>query len=90
MRADRSISTLAWLRRSPGAPTARAVLAHIERLRVIRELGLPAGVGRDVPQSRLSRMAREGAQTAVYQLQEYETERRHATLVAIVIDSRRP
>jgi len=81
------ISTLAWLRKSPGRPSARSVLAHIERLSAIRELALPADIGRNVHQNRLLRIAREGAQTAVYQLQEYEIERRHATLVAILIDT---
>jgi hypothetical protein len=32
------------------------------------------------------RLAREGGQTAVYHLEEYETDRRHATLVAILLD----
>lgn len=36
---------------------------------------------------RLARLAREGAQTAVYHLQDFEAERRYATLVAIVLDS---
>jgi hypothetical protein len=63
------------------------VLAHIERLIAIREIGLPADIGRDVPLSRVSRIAREGAHTAVYQIQEYETERRHATMVAILVDT---
>jgi hypothetical protein len=56
-------------------------------LRAVRELGLPAELGRDVHQNRLLRLAREGAQTAVYQIQEYETSRRYATLVAILLDT---
>jgi len=86
-REGMPISTLAWLRKSPGGPSARAVLAHIDRLSAIRGLGLPQDIGRNVHQNRLLRIAREGAQTAVFQLQEYETERRHATLVAILIDT---
>lgn len=83
----RPISKLAWLRQSPGEPSAKAVLAHIERLLAIRALGLPPDIGRNVHQNRLLRLAREGGQTAVYQLEEYETERRHATLVAILLDT---
>src|SRR5271165_4275349 len=33
-------SSLAWLRSPPGPPTARAILAHVERLGAIREIGL--------------------------------------------------
>jgi hypothetical protein len=32
-------------------------------------------------------MAREGGQTAVYQLKEYEADRRHATLAALMIET---
>jgi hypothetical protein len=87
LREGSSASTLAWLRQSPGKPSAKSVLAHIERLTAIRDLGLPPDIGRDVPLSRVSRIAREGAQIAVYQIQEYETERRHATMVAILVDT---
>lgn len=87
LREGGSTSTLAWLRQSPGAPSARAVLNHIERLQAIRSLELPADIGRNVHQNRLLRLAREGAQTAVYQIEEYEINRRHAMLVAIVIDT---
>ena len=87
LREGYRASTLAWLRQSPGAPSAKAVLNHIERLKTIRTLGLPADIGRNVHQNRLLRLAREGAQTAVYQIEEYETVRRHAMLVAILIDT---
>jgi hypothetical protein len=86
-RDGSSASTLAWLRQSPGKPSAKSVLAHIERLTVIRSIGLSPDIGRDVPLSRISRISREGAQTAVYQIQEYETERRNATMVAILVDT---
>lgn len=87
VRQDRPISSLAWLRQPPGAPSARGVLSHIERLKAIRTIGLPSDIGFDVHQNRLLRLAREGAQTAVYQLAEYEAERRYAMLVAIMIDT---
>ena len=86
-REGRRVSTLTWIRQSPGAPSAKAVLAHIERLQAIRAIALPNDLGRDVHQNRLIRLAREGAQTAVYQLEEYEPDRRHATLVAILLDT---
>ena len=87
MREGSSYSTLAWLRLPPGAPTARAVLAHIERLRAIRELGLSPETSRRLHQNRLLQLAREAAQTAVYQLKEYEPDRRHGTLVALMIET---
>lgn len=60
---------------------------HLERLKAIRALALPADISRNVHQNRLLRLAREGAQTAVYQIAEYEVDRRHAMLVAILIET---
>ena len=87
VRPGGSSSTLSWFRQPPGAPSANAVLAHLARLRAVRSLDLPADLGRDVHQNRLLLLAREGAQTAVFQLQEYEPLRRYATLVGILLDT---
>jgi TnpA family transposase len=87
VRPGGSSSSLSWFRQPPGAPSANAVLAHLARLRAVRALDLPADLGRDVHQNRLLRLAREGAQTAVFQLQEYDPLRRYATLVAILLDT---
>lgn len=38
------------------------MLAHLERLKTIRELSLPDGLERAVHQNRLLKLAREGAQ----------------------------
>ncbi len=63
------------------------MLRHIERLKAIRSLGLPLNLDRHVYRNRLLRLAREGAQTAVYQLKDYGESRRYATLVAIVLEA---
>jgi len=87
LRPGTPYSQLAWLRMPPGAPSARAVLTHLSRLQIIRDLGLPADLERRVHHNRLLRLAREGAQTAVYQLKEYGQSRRYATLVAIILEA---
>ncbi len=86
-RQGTSYSTLAWLRTPPGAPSARAILVHIERLAAIRALDLPADISKSVHQNRLLRIAREAAQTAVTDLKDYETTRRHASLVALLVET---
>ena len=53
MREGSPYSTLAWLRLPPGAPTARAILAHIERLQAICQLHIAPETGRRVHQNRL-------------------------------------
>jgi hypothetical protein len=87
LRGEAPYSTLAWLKFPAGAPSARAVLAHIERLNIIRAIGLPGNLEKRIHQNRLLRLAREGAQTAVYHLRDYEPGRRYATLVAILLDT---
>lgn len=87
VQAGESISRLAWLRQPAGAPSANTILAHLARLKAVRDIGLPADLGRDVHQNRLLRLAREGAQSAVFQLLDHEPVRRYATLVAILLDA---
>ena len=79
------ITTLTWLRQPPGKPSARSITAHLNRLQALRDIALPADLGRELSADRLLRMAREGAQAAVYQLKDLEPLRRHATLVAIAL-----
>jgi hypothetical protein len=54
---------LAWLRQPAGAPSARNLLDHVAKLQALRQVGLPADIGRTVHQNHLLRLAREGAQT---------------------------
>ena len=74
-------TSLAWLRQPLGAPSARNLLAHVERLHALRNIGLSTETNRNVHQNSLLRLAREGAQTTAYHLRDFEAERRHATLI---------
>jgi hypothetical protein len=80
-------TVLAWLPQPDGAPSARNLLGHLERLQALRQVGLPVEIGRTVHQNHLLRLAREGAQTTVYHLKDFEVERHQATLVAILLDT---
>ncbi len=77
---------LAWLRQSPGKPNSRQMLEHIERLKTLQALDLPAGIERLVHQNRLLKIAREGGQMTPHDLAKFEPERRYATLVALVLE----
>lgn len=85
---DSSISTLAWLRQPPGAPNPKHLLEHIDRLKTIENLNLPEDLGHGVHQNRLLKIAREGAQMTAQHLRDLEAVRRHATLVAVVLEAR--
>ena len=83
---DTNITWLMWLRQSPLKPNSRHMREHIERLKIFQSLALPDGIGRQIHQNRLLKMAREGAQMQPYDLAKFEDERRYATLVALAIE----
>ena len=81
------VSRLSWLREPPGTPRARHILAHLDRLKAVRAIGIPAGTGRAVHSGRLAKLAREGGQMTSQHLRDLEPNRRHATLIAVVLDT---
>jgi hypothetical protein len=83
---DMSITWLVSLRQSPLKPNSRYTREHIERLKVFQSLALPDGLGRQIHQNRLLKMAREGAQMTPRDLAKFEDERRYATLAALAIE----
>lgn len=78
---------LAWLRQPPVKPNSRQMLEHIERLKTLQSLNLPAGIERRVHQNRLLKIAREGGQMTPADLARFEPQRRYATLVALAVES---
>jgi TnpA family transposase len=86
-RTDSRQTHLGWLRQPGGAPNPGNILKAIERLSFLRKLGIPDEWARRVHQNRLLQTAREGANTDVAHLREFGEERRHATLVAVVLDT---
>lgn len=88
MREDINLTTMTWLRQSPGKSNAKHVLLHIERLKAIEALALPEGIDRLIHQNRLLKLAREGGQMTSKDLAKFEPVRRYATLVTVVLEIR--
>src|SRR5439155_22424797 len=86
-RPDTGQTQLGWVRQPAGVPSAGNILRCIERLTVLRSIGIPASWGNRVHQNRLLQIAREGANTDAAHLRELAEERRYATLVATVMDT---
>ncbi|WP_454172860.1 Tn3 family transposase [Microbacterium maritypicum] len=82
-----TITWLSWIRQTPLKANSKYLLEHLDRLRVLRAIGLPDGITSRVHQNRLLKLAREGAQMTVQDLSRFESDRRHATLVAIVAET---
>ncbi|MFM9921335.1 Tn3 family transposase [Lacisediminihabitans sp. H27-G8] len=81
------LSRLSWLRQPSGTPRARHILTHLERLKTVRAIGIPPDTGHAVHSGRLAKLAREGGQMTSQHLRDLEPTRRHATLVAVVLDT---
>ena len=80
-------SGLIWPRQPLGPPKPKHILTHLERLKIVRELGLPEGLERAIHQNRLLKLAREGGQMTAQHLRDLEPNRRYATLVAVILDT---
>ncbi len=81
-------SGLTWLRQPPGPSKPKHMLAHLERLKTIRELSLPDGLESAIHQNRLLKLAREGGQMTAQHLRDLDPARRYATLVAVILETR--
>jgi TnpA family transposase len=79
-------STLAWLRQTAYAATTGNVPKLIERLTLVRALGIEPERATRVHQNYWLKLAREGAQSTVQHLAELEPLRRYATLTALVLE----
>lgn len=87
-RESSKVSVLVWLRQSPSALNAKHILEHIDRLKTMEALRLPAGIERQIHQNRLLKLAREGGQMTAQHIRDLEATRRYATLVSVVLEAR--
>ena len=89
MRDGTKASGLTLAAAAAGPPNAKHVLAHLERLKAIRDLGLPDGLERAVHQNRLLEAGpRRRADDRPAPARPGEPARRYATLVAVILDTR--
>ena len=75
-------SRLTWLRGLPYSTSAASLHGLLDRLKFVRELGLPADLGDNIHPVRLTKFAREGAVAPVNLLSDFGERRRIATLAA--------
>ncbi len=87
LRPEGSVSWLAWLRQLPEAATPSAMLGLLKRLKHVRAIGITPDRGHLLHQARLAQLAREAGRTTIRHVAGYERQRRHATLVASVLDT---
>ena len=86
-REGLTISILAWARQPPGPPGHRALSNLVEQLTCLRAIGLDPTLAEGVHPERLRKLAREGGRDTAQHLRALSPLRRHATLVATVLDA---
>lgn len=87
-KPESKFTWLVWLRQSPSKPSSKQMLEHIERLKVLQKLNMPEQIYHSsIHQNRLLKIAREGGQMTPQDLSKFESVRRYATLVALVLES---
>lgn len=84
---DNRMSHLVWLRQPTGQATTGNFLKIVERLEFIRSIGINPGAGRRIHQNRLIQLGREGARYTPQHLERFDDEKRHATLVAFLLEA---
>lgn len=77
---------LNWLKTVPTATKAESVRDIVERLRAVRELGIPHDAGVRVHSARRHQFVREGRLSPAYLIARYTLPRRRAILVALLTD----
>lgn len=80
------VTPFAWLKSIPIAPKADHIRELLDRLKLVRGIGVPAESGGHVHEGRLQQFVREGYASDVHQLGRYSEHRRRAILVATVLD----
>lgn len=88
LKESTTISVLAWLRQPVAATGPRHLMDLIERLRRIRDLGLPPELANAVHQNRLLKLARTAEQSTSQHLRRFDDDQRHALLVALLLETR--
>ncbi len=79
-------SKLTWLKSTPAAAKPDHIRQILDRLKFVRQMGIAANAAGKIHVDRYRQFVREGRTSATYMIERYATARRHATLVAFLID----
>ena len=83
----RTISTLAWVRQPPGVAGHRGFADILDRLAILRATGVASSVVDDVHPERRRQLSQEGARLTAQHLAAIRPARRHAILVATILET---
>jgi len=81
-----NLTPFAWLKAVPIAPKADHVRELLDRLKLVRGIGLPPEITNRIAEERLRQFVREGHASDAHQLGRYAAHRRRTILVATMLD----
>jgi len=84
---ETALSTLAWARQSPGAPSFRSLARLIEQLDHLRQIKLEPDVRAAIHPDRVKQLAQEGTRLTAQHLRALSPARRRATLLVTVLET---
>ena len=84
-KPDTAVSLMAWLLQAPQSPASRNILALIERIKFVRNLGIERERQRNIPCIAFDRIAAESQRLTAQHARDLAVFRRHAPLVAAAI-----
>ena len=87
LRPGTKLSQIAWARQPPGVAGHRSFAALVQRLEMLRAVGLDPEVAASVHPDRLRRLSQEGARLSAQHLEALRPTRRRAILVATVLET---
>jgi TnpA family transposase len=82
----KSNTPLAWLKDVPLVAKSDHIRDILNRLRFVRNLGIPASVLNSIHPERYNQLMREGRISSPYMIERYSASRRRAILVAFLLD----
>jgi TnpA family transposase len=86
-RTGTNLSGLSWVRQPPGKPGRKMFAIVIERLTLLRAIGIDPDIAASVHPERLRRLCQEGARLTAQHVRTLQAARRRATLVATVLET---
>lgn len=81
-------SLLSWVRQPVGKPSAKNIVAIIERLNAIKEISLPESIACSLSTKRLQQLSREGSKSSIQHLRECTANRRYTIMTICLLDTR--
>jgi TnpA family transposase len=83
---DLGMTPFGWLKDLPTAPKPDNIRVLIERFLMVRSFAISPDAAGQIHEDRFRQMVREGRITDAHQVARYSTHRRHAIIVAVMID----